>query len=53
MTVPLKVMEYKKLASINITYNTSLTQTKNENGANFQKLAKQTRAKFQSPKHCL
>ena len=53
MTVPLKVMESTKLTSINITYNTSLTRMKNENGANFQKLAKQTRAKLQSPKHWL
>ena len=46
-------MKRAKLTSINITCNTSLTQMKNKNGANFQKLAKQTRAKFQKPKHCL
>ena len=46
-------MKRAKLISINITCNTSLTQMKNKNGANFQKLAKQTRAKFQKPKQCL
>ena len=42
-------MECTKPTSINITYNTSLTQMKNENGVNFQKLAKgssRTRSKF-------